>query len=161
MFIRERGCDGGLVTAEEVFDGASRMTGEFADRVVRSAVDGVPVQFIDAEQQVYAPLGKTCTFPLVPSRLRRYRVVCDRAASDGGHRAGDIGPAEGLGSGEEMGSASLGGVPEHLDNHVNDVFGIDQRVDAIRRSTNPAAPFAEEAASMNTSSMNEVGLTSV
>ena len=131
------------MTAEEVFDVASRMTGEFANRVVRDAVDGVPVQFIDAEQQVYAPLGKTCVFQLVPSCLRRYRVVRDRAAGDGGHRAGDIRPAEGLGSGEEMGPTSLGRVVQHLDNHVNDVFGIDERVDAVGCSADPAVPFAD------------------
>ena len=39
------------MTAEEVFDVARRTTGEFANRVVRNAVDGVPFQFIDAEQQ--------------------------------------------------------------------------------------------------------------
>ena len=73
MFIVERGCDDGLVTTEEVFDVVSRMTGEFANGVVANAVDGVPVQFIDAEQQVYAPLGQTRVFQLVPSCLRRYR----------------------------------------------------------------------------------------
>ena len=49
MFIFERGCDDGLTMAEEVYDVARRMTGEFANRVVRNAVDGMPVQFIDAE----------------------------------------------------------------------------------------------------------------
>ena len=49
VFIFERLCDDGLMTAEEVFDVVSRMTGEFANHVVRNAVDGVPVQFIDAE----------------------------------------------------------------------------------------------------------------
>ena len=62
------------MTAKEVFDVVSRMTGEFANRVVGNAVDGVPVQFIDAEQQIDAPLGKTCTFELLSSRLGRYRV---------------------------------------------------------------------------------------
>lgn len=36
-----------------------------------------------------------------------------------------------------MGSTALGGVAEHLDDHVNDVFGIDQRVDAVGRGTDP------------------------
>jgi hypothetical protein len=35
--------------AEEVYDVASRMTGEFANSVLRNAVDGVPAQFIGAE----------------------------------------------------------------------------------------------------------------
>src|SRR5207244_8255245 len=142
-FIPQRGGDDGLMTAEEVFDAASWMTGELANPVVRNAVDGVPVQFVDAEQQVDAPLGQACTFQLVPSCRRRYLVVRDRAASDGGHRARDVRPAEGLWSGEEMGSTSLGGIAEHPDNHVNDIFGIDQRIDTVARSTDPAVALAD------------------
>ena len=54
------GGDDRPMTAEEVDDGASRVTGEFANRVVRGAVDGVPVQFIDPEKQVHAPRSESC-----------------------------------------------------------------------------------------------------
>jgi hypothetical protein len=50
------------------------------------------------------------------------------------------GPASGP---VRIGPASLGRVVQHLDNHVNDVFGIDQRVDAVGRSTDPTVPVAD------------------
>ena len=42
-----------------------------------------------------------------------------------------------------MGSTSLGGIAEHPDNHVNDIFGIDQRIDTVARSTDPAVALAD------------------
>ena len=59
--------------AEEGYGVANQMTGEFANSVLRNAVDGVPAQFIDAELSVYAPLGETCACQLVP----RFEDSCD------------------------------------------------------------------------------------
>ena len=149
------------MTAEEVFDVASRMTGEFANRVVRDAVDGVPVQFIDAEQQVYAPLGQSRVFQLVPSCLRWYRVVVIvRPVME------DIARAT---SGQLRASGPVRRwVPPRLDGSCSTWTTTSTTSSESMSALTPwgAVPIQRfrsrmEAASMNTSSMNEVGLTSV